>query len=259
MDLFARDATDRWQRLIRAAEPVQATSVVARTPLARVGGISGAAIMECDNGRRYVVKGHQVGRALVADHVVGRLGAKLGAPVPEVALVEVPSELIVEGSYVAHFHPGVGHGSVFVPDVRDSRYVAFRDEPENAERFARLAVMYGWTLCDDRQFVYRTKPPRLVYSFDHGAFFGGPDWSTDSLGATGKAEPDAWLVAEAAVSTGALRTAVERLRDISDEDIASVVAGPPSSWDIDMDGRATLAHHLARGRDELLARSRSVR
>lgn len=244
----------RWRRLVQEAGRRQPVPVIARTPRAPLRGISDAVVIDCSDGRRYAVKGSQVGRALVADHVVGLLGARIGAPVAEVALVDIPTALITEGSYVAHFAAGVGHGCQYIPDCLDSRDVAFGHEPENKERFALLAVLYGWTLADDRQFLYGKTGSRLVHSVDHGAFLGGSDWTTDTLATSPAAEPDAWITSQADISLKVLQAAIGRLRTVTDEDIAEVAAAPLQSWGLLLDERAALAHHLASRRDGLLAR-----
>jgi len=248
------DESVRWQRLVHAASLRQPERVIARTPLAPLRGISHGVVMDCSDGRRYAVKGSQVKRALVADHMVGLLGAQIGAPVAKVALVDVPAVLITEGSYVAHFVAGVGHGSEFIPDCIESRDVAFGHEPKNKERFALLAVLYGWMLADDRQFLYGKAGARLVHSVDHGAFLGGSDWTAETLATSPGAEPDVWITTQADVGSKVLRAAVEQLRRVTDQDIAEVAATPPQSWGLSLDERVTLAHHLAGRRDELLAR-----
>lgn len=110
------DGGASWSERISLAQQRPPAPVVARTPLKRVGGYSQAAVIDCDDGRRYVVKGSHVGRPLIADHVVGRLGQMIRAPVPEVGLVDVPVDLIDASFSVMHFGAGIGHGSLFVAD-----------------------------------------------------------------------------------------------------------------------------------------------
>ena len=243
----------RWRELIRRAR--RPVPVAARTPLRPFAGVSDAVAMDCDDGRRYVVKGRQVGRALVADQVVGRLGDAIRAPVAEVGIVDVPAQLVAESPYLEPFEPGVGHGSLFIPGCHDSRDVAFAYEQENEERFALLAVLYGWALADDRQFLYQKTPPRLVHSVDHGNFFaGGPEWTIDTLATAPVAEPDTWIAIQAGTRGDALRAAIAQLRSVADAGIAEAVAAPPGAWGVSMDERVALAEYLAHRRDELLAR-----
>jgi hypothetical protein len=245
---------ESWRERILEGVKRSPFPVVARTPLKRVGGYSQAAVIDCDNGRRYVVKGQQVGRALVADHIVGRLGQLIAAPVAEVDLVTVSTELI-DGSFsVQHFKPGIGHGSAFARGYYDGWGIEHIAEEENQERFALLAVLFGWVLADDQQFLYRTTPPHLVLSVDHGHFFaGGPDWTIGTLATAPASVPDNWIISFAAVSSAAIRTAIMRLHSVTDAQIAEVVAAPPDSWGIDMEERVALAQYLAQRRTHLLA------
>ena len=146
-------------------------TVNTQTPLAVFGGVSDAVAAECGDGRRWVVKGRQVGRRLVADQEVGRLGALMSAPVAEVGLVDVPVEPMSEGSYMEHFETEVGHGSVFIPNCIDARDIRYEYEDENMERFAHSATLYGWMGATDHQFLYRKTLPRVVYSADHGELY----------------------------------------------------------------------------------------
>ena len=78
------------------------------------GTYSKPVLLECDDENLYVVKGIQVGRAIVTDHVLGILGRAIRAPVPNVSQVDVPSELIKSEKDLKHMTPGVAHGSRWV-------------------------------------------------------------------------------------------------------------------------------------------------
>lgn len=224
--------SEQWrERLALAAARGPMPKVVAQTPIARRSGYSKAAVARCSDGELYVVKGTQVGRALVADQVVGRLAAVMGAPVPEVALVDVPADLVADQNfYMGHFEAGIGHGSRIIPGCEDGWDIEHEDAAENRDRFALLAVLFGVAFPDDQQFMYRKAPPRIVYSVDHGHFFAGaPDWTIETLVAAPIAEPDSGIVSYAGISPDAISMALERLRNVSDEVIAGVVAAPPDA------------------------------
>jgi hypothetical protein len=162
-----------WLRMITEAMNSPPRVLRALTPVQRLQGLTRPAVADCDDDHRYVIKGRQAMRPLIADQVVGRLGAIIGAPVPDVQLVEVPSELIMPGSFFEHFEAGISHGVRFVEKCSDSWYVQYVTDEGNMERFAALAVLYGWTDPEDRQFLYLTTAPHRVFSADHGAFFSG--------------------------------------------------------------------------------------
>jgi hypothetical protein len=143
------------------------------------------------------------------------------------------------------------------------RDVFYKNVPGNVERFALLAVLYGWAHAGDpgrREFLMERQPPRLAYSVDHGEFFpGGPHWNVASLdGAVVSAEPDQWIIRMAALGGVGLRphliaAAAERLRSVGDEQIARVVMTPPDSWGVTLSDRVAVARYLARQRDAMLA------
>jgi hypothetical protein len=195
-------------------------------------------------------------RPLIADHVVGRLAEIVGAPVPDVQLVDVPDVLIGPGSYLEHFEAGIGHGSTYVPDCRDWRHVEHAREPGNPERFAALAVLFGWTDAGDQQFLYSKVPPQHVWSTDHGEFFtGSSEWTIETLDTSLTATLDPLIIAGAGPPRELLLEAIDRLRLATDAVIARVVAIPPDAWGITLDERVGLAEYLARRRDAILAGS----
>src|SRR5262245_44207625 len=77
-------------------------------------------VLACDDGKVYVVKGlqpgrpdhHQMSRAIIADHVVGRVGYAMGAPVPEIRLIDVPAALRDAQPEMQHMVAGIAHGSL---------------------------------------------------------------------------------------------------------------------------------------------------
>ena len=115
----------------------------ANTYLKKVwGSAAHPAKLKCDDGYTYVVKGSQNGRMIFNDHVVATLGAKLGAPVPAVRMVDVPPTLIEAEPELkaAGFAPGLGHGSREIDQVSPDREgLAHCDQASNRSRFAVLA------------------------------------------------------------------------------------------------------------------------
>jgi hypothetical protein len=192
-------------------------------------------------------------RSLVADQVVGRLAAVIEAPVPRVELVEVPDALLTPGSFLEHFQPGIAHGSEFIPGCTDSFYIQHRIEPGNPERFAALAVLYGWTDSENRQYLYAKEAPHLVFSVDHGAFFtGSSDWDVGSLRTSMSADVDQLISIPAGLGRSVIRSAVDRLNAATDEVITEVIAAIPAEWGITLDERVVLAQYLGNRRDALL-------
>jgi hypothetical protein len=229
----------------------------AHTYIGQFSTFSKPVSLKCDDGAAYVVKGPQDGRpdlsrAIIADHVIGRLGNALGAPVP-VALIDVPEELRAAQAELQHMTAGiVAHGSRLLDIATDQAGVQHVGVAENRRRFALLAILYGWAHAGDHQFLYEKNPPHQVYSVDHGHFFpGGPNWTAASLEAGGAAQADALLVG-AGLTTADLKEGAERLAKVDGSAIAAIVASAPVEWGLTAEERAAMLAFLTKRRDELI-------
>ncbi len=186
---------------------------------------------------------------LTTERAVGILGRAIGAPVPEIALVDFSALLAVE-SQLSHFLPTVAHGSNIVPNVRDRRPPV---EPPANERnrraYAALAVLYGWFQGGDHQWLV-TLDTSDVYSADHGHFLpGGPAWSSTSLATAGEPAPDqSW---SAYVRPADLTEVGRRLAQVSDEVIAAAVA-QPLQWGAPIAELVALCSFLSSRRDKMI-------
>ena len=172
-----------WDRLLDDARATPPNPVEARTYRLSFPTLSKPVLLKCEDGLEYVVKGSQLGRSVFNEQVIGRLGTALGVPVCEVMLVDVPPELIERNKpAMDHIAPGLAHGCRFIPDCVGAMQITHINEPANRERYARLALFYGWIVAKYHQFIYKAKAPHVVYSCDHGEFFPrGPEWTEESL------------------------------------------------------------------------------
>lgn len=243
-----------WRDAITAAGTRRPLPVHARTFLRDFHTYSHPVVLACDDGREYVIKGRQAGRAIVNDQVIGRLGLVIGAPVGIVTLVNVPQELIAVEPSMQHMPSGVSHGCLWIPGCTERAWLEHALQPENRSRFALLAVLYGWVYASDHQVIYENMPPHLVHSVDHGHFLpGGPNWTVAGLWAAAAARPEGIIVQGCGLTAIDMRSACQELRKATDPVIAEAVAVPPDDWGMIMDERIALAEYLARRRDELLA------
>ncbi len=189
-------------------------------------------LVECDDGQLYVIKGSQTGRSAFNDNVVGRLAHSLGMPVPKVSLVDVPRELIeFNPDEIGHFSAGVAHASYFIPDCANG-WFQYTDLPANRSRYALLAFLYGWMAAAEKQFFYRIYKPRLVYSFDHDAFFpNGPEWNAGSLDKSLMTYPDFddTIVTQAFIKSNELDEALELLRHLKRPMIQDAIDATPEA------------------------------
>ncbi len=244
-----------------AADPPP-PAVRAHTYIGQFGSFSKPVRLLCDDHRVYVVKGRQDGRpemsrTMIADHIIGRLGAALGAPVPEVRLIEVPAELRTAQAQLQHMASGVAHGSRDIEDVTERAAIQHTDLPENRRRFALLALLFGWAHAGDHQFIYEKNAPHRVYSVDHGHFLpGGPNWTAASLAGAlqAQADADAQLVQAVGLTAAELREAAAKLIQVDQETIKGAVASVPEGWGITAEERTRLIEFFVRRREELIAR-----
>lgn len=227
--------------------------VEVRTHLNDFGGMSSAALVQCDDGRKYVIKRASLGRPLVAEHVVGRLGMRIGAPCMYVALARVPPDLIALDPKLARFAGGIAHATLHVPNVSEHRGVQHAQFPQNRERFLRLLILFSWMFAADHQFMYELTAPHLVYSHDHGLFFAGHhNWTAHSLAAAGAVQLDRVLsgIGFAAVE---IREAVRDLRTVTEVEIAEAIRMVPADWNVPAADLAALVDYLRSRHTNLLA------
>jgi hypothetical protein len=223
----------------------------AETAMGILPGASGSVRLLCVGNRHFVAKGTRNQKGLVAEHVVGRLGQLLEAPVGEVALIEIPEALRAQPE-VANMGAGLAHGTRFIENLTNREAIAYIDVSENRVRFARLCALYSLAGASDHQLFYSTNSPRVVYSLDHGHFFpGGPNWTVDSLRAAPPACVDGWF-GGANLTNVELAEARSKLESIADADISDVLGGPPPEWPFTQEERNALDIYLKARRDKLL-------
>lgn len=251
---------DDWAEKIRDRVAAPHDAPMCETPEKDWGSASGPVLCRCSDGFRYVVKdsrnrgGQDIRRVMVTEQIVGRLGARIQAPVANVNFVDVPAELIARNASMAHMLPGLAHGSKWIVDCTDREGVRYQTSPGNPGRFALLAVLYTWTHASDHQFIYEKAPPNAVHSVDHGYFFhGGPDWTVDTLRAASTPTRLDAVFDPCNLQPDDVASAGRELRSVTEDDIATIVSAPPDTWGLTLDERVSLAGYLAHRRSALLA------
>jgi hypothetical protein len=229
----------------------------ARRAIRHEGGIGTASSPQkflCDDNALYAVKfsgnNHGDGKAIFTEQVVGLAGKLIGAPVAAVELVEVASALtdaLRQDPTLTFAQPGLHHGSRWVGNnVSDRLGLEIQYVPTNRERFGALDVLYCWIPCtSDHQWIYDNDPPNLVYSVDHTPFFpGGSDWTAAGLaGSAANVSSDPQL-ATLGLDGNDRMIAVTKLQDVTEAQIAAVVAQPPDEWGVTPDERCAIASYL---------------
>jgi len=251
-----------WRRLIEEESQRRALPIRAEEFLAAIKTQTMPVVLLCSDGEaeaEYVVKAKSsfVGwRSLFNEQVIGTLGRELGAPVPQVAIVDVPNELIKLNFSMSHMLDGVAHGSRLLRSVVNMDGVRYCAITENRPRYARLALLYGWVGIESDlalDFLYDQAVPQLVHSVDHGDFFrGGPEWRIPDLVLEAPPQPNPQIRFSCGLRSHELRDAAASLRRIGNDVIASAIAAPHERWEVPMQERTALAEFLASRRDQLL-------
>ena len=198
-------------------------------------GGSGAFLAADGDGKQWWVKplnNQQLGKVIVTEHVVGRVGSLIDAPVCEVAVVELPDEISGwEFRPGAHVEAGLAHGSAAIHPVSEDRSLVHRDRNDNQRRHAGIFAVYDWCWGGDPQWLYSETNDLMIYSHDHGWYFPeeGNDWSEATL--TARADEERVL----SWPTDGLDSAeVNRLAGALDAvaraDLVEILSQVPLSW-----------------------------
>ncbi len=208
--------------------------------------------VQCDDGLEYVLKGSHNGRSLVSEHVVGRLGQLIGAPVSAVCFAVITPELKAAEPQLADVGSGICHGTQWVPDCTDATGLDRMDKPYNADRFGLLQVLYSWVHAENQQLIYAKSDPYLVHSVDHGHFFiGSTGWTAAGLRQIGNVALDPYF-APCGLPESVLARAKQNLSKVTDTDITMVTKGPPDEWGVQLADREALVEYLTVRRDRVL-------
>jgi hypothetical protein len=163
----------------------------------KMTGKTHAHLMRASDGNLYVTKfsNNPLGiRVLASEFLATKIGVSLGLPMPEVAVIEVPSALIentpslqmeTQDRRSIKCAPGQHLAVRFVGDVWKDR--VFDDMPKalfgrvrNAADFLRVLCFDKWLgNCDDRQAVYVGRAGKRLYQaifIDQHDCFDGPRW-----------------------------------------------------------------------------------
>jgi hypothetical protein len=217
-------------------------------------GASNAARVKCKDGSERAIKRASLGKHVIAEHIVGRIGQLMGAPVGDVGFVVVPPALSATQPELVAFGTTLCHSTAWIPNAGDRLTLEHANEPYNRDRFALIVVLYSLAHAEDPQVLYAATTPRLVYSVDHGHFlYGGPgSWTEQTLSTSPNPSLHRWgsQVELAASELSQARTALE---SVSDNDLEKIVRGPPDEWGATPSLRVALQEYFRRRRAALLA------
>lgn len=250
----------RWRESLEAllAEPLEPTLILTLRPKIWPSA-SRPFIARGADKCEYVVKARQadrnIERQMVNDQVVARIGVMMNAPVAKPSLVEISTELIELSPLHSYIFGGTAHATEFIKDCSEDRELFLHTkEPANRDRFALLCVLYGWVYARDHQFIYSKSKPNLVYSADHGHFFiGGPDWNIERLTRTTDVQLDRLLLETCKLTYQELEPALNACLAVTEEQILTAVAAPPTDWGMTIDDRLALVEYLMSRQKQIMA------
>jgi hypothetical protein len=231
------------------------------------GGQSAASpfLGKCSDNNNWWIKPPVVGmkRALVAEWTAGKLGSVIGAPVCEVALVDIPAQLLpYEYGPGKQLVAGTGCASCDLGgtphEVKTT--LQYRDADDNGRRHAGVFAIVDWFYGNDVQWLHDTADDWTLHSHDHGWYLppGGPDWTVDQLRAT-VATPQQPLGDPAGLDVDELNRLASAIDAVTDDQIVEVLSAVPPQWDVAPSDLECLAWYLAERRTSVAARLRSLR
>jgi len=164
---------EEWAGLvIGRTDPVDAPTIVLPIETSSAGR-SGTFLASDDRGRQWWVKplnnNRQGPMVTVTESLVAAMGALIGAPTCEAAIVQLPAEIAgwpFRGG--ARIEQGYAHASAAVTEAVEDCRLLHRPSDENARRHAGVLAIYDWCWGGDEQWLYSVSVDNQVFSHDHG-------------------------------------------------------------------------------------------
>jgi hypothetical protein len=222
-------------------------------------GATGPHIIECDDGKTYVVKFADGTKTVVNEFVGHALARAVGLPVPAAAFVVLGADLIGGSSDLTYRAVGTGPhvGSELIPDVMDFDQFG-RLGQQQAVELSNAGVLPG-TLCHDNWVLTRDRDRSdnhlvqalngefryTMVDFTHA--FTGPAWTADAI------EQGSYLrvlmpmhpfVAVSVAGLASFIPTLEKVEAVGDSEIEEIVSAIPQSWGIAEEERLLLVNFL---------------
>lgn len=228
---------ESWAGLVERTPPATPPPIITLPLQASTRGGSGTFLAADADGAKWWVKplnNRQGGKVVVTEQVVSRVGALIGAPVCEAAVVEIPPEL--EGW---EFRPGsaleagYAHGSRAVDAALEERALSHGDRDDNGVRHAGVFALYDWCWGGDDQWLYAELDDRKLFSHDHGWYFpdSGNNWSVATLEAQAdEPHPPRWPSGH--LDGRELERLAAVLRLLPQEKLVEALMDIPETWPV---------------------------
>jgi hypothetical protein len=111
------------------------------------------------------------------------------------------------------------------------RQLALRDRDHNRMRHVGVLALYDWCFGGDHQWLYSSAEDMQIYSHDHGHYLTNPMWTQDTLRRS-VAVPVRPPFDPANLDGGEIDRLVNRLRELTREEIAGVLKQVPAGWPV---------------------------
>jgi hypothetical protein len=234
----------------------------------KMTGKTQAHLMRASDGNLYVTKfsNNPLGiRVLASEFLATKIGGSLGLPMPEVAVIEVPSALIentpglqmeTQDRQSVKCAPGQHLAVRFVGDVWQDRVFDYMPKAlfgrvSNAADFLRVLCFDKWLgNCDDRQTVYVARAGKRLYQaifIDQHDCFDGPRWqflANPWMGVHGGKH-----VYEAVTGWDSFEPTLSRIEKFPADDLWQLASEVPAEWyEGDKDDLAYLIELLCKRR-----------
>lgn len=226
---------DEWRGLLGSRSEGDVTLQV-NQPLQRDDkGSSGAFLARASDGQRWWVKPQnnlQGPKVIVTEYLVGSLGALIGAPTCEVAIIRIPEEIAGwEFRAPATLEVGLAHASRHVQDTDLVHSLEHRQQDDNSRRHAGVFALYDWCWGSDDQWLYCHTEDHKLYSHDHGMYLpGGPNWSEDTLTSNQVDDPHVPNYSKSGLDPTAISDIAAQLQDIDKEKLLPILRSVPTAW-----------------------------
>jgi hypothetical protein len=240
------------------AEPIRVRACLQPSPI----GVSGSFMAVGSDGREWWVKPPgqpNLEKALVTEFVVGQIGALIGAPTCENALILITSAVVGwEYRPGRTLQEGFGHGTRHVPHAIEKRpNLEHRQDDDNRRRHVGVFALYDWCWGGDAQWLHDTNEDMTTYSHDHGWYLPptGPSWTAAELEACID-EPHPLAQDTAELSSAAVQDVGDTLDKVERDKLGDILRQVPEEWPVSDSELETLGWFLERRAKDVATRLR---
>ena len=183
-------------------------------------------------------------RGLASELLASKCADLIGAPVPQVEVIELTADMDVVLRGGRHAAPGLAVGSRTIDPYTDvNNGDSLADAP--ASDVAGIAVFHAWVEASDRGHNLIRSGQR-AYSVDHATAFGSAWAGTEPQGTFA---PDQLLQPEVAKHPDEMYAAAQRLSQVTDDSVDAIVGGMPGQFVVPHEARDRLKAMLKKSRN----------